>query len=256
MDLSVKVVLRAQAEGVSAIKKMREETAELAAAMKEVRSAASAGGSVSPGTVKALGGFAEFQKAFADAQRALAAPAKEAGLVDPEKMFRGQMRRLDQMSKVRLAESKWVASSEAADAKATSTAQKREAEGVLDFKRRMWAQQGREAEAEATTEARAAEQAAAAEIRAAQASLRANMAYWRQRSEAARRGEAEEVAAAKRQAAATRRMIWGVPGFGGDAAGHVTVTVQALPGAAVTSVRTQGRVSATAAPRGQIQVAR
>ena len=67
MDFTVGLRLRAQTEGVSAIKAMREETAELAAAMKEVRAAARSGGQVSPSSIKALGGFDKLQAAFAQA---------------------------------------------------------------------------------------------------------------------------------------------------------------------------------------------
>ena len=116
--------------------------------MKEVREAARSGGQVSASAVKALGGFAEFQSAFAKAQREMAASVREMGPGEAEKAFRARVRITDQQAKVRLAESARVIKEEAANAARGEADQRREAEETLRFRQRMWGQQAREAAAE------------------------------------------------------------------------------------------------------------
>lgn len=192
-DLSIRLVLRAQAEGRSEIRAMREETSELAKALAEVRSAARNGGQVSAGAIRTLGGFDEFQKAFADAQRNLAAPegGARAGL-DEEKAFRARLRMTDAMAKVRLRESDRVTREEARADAQLSKEEERNAQELLRSRMSLWGQQRREAEQTAQAEARAEAEATRQAERSAEELLRFKMRMWEQQRREAERAASDE----------------------------------------------------------------
>ncbi len=202
VDLTAKLVLRAQAEGQSEIRAMAAETAELAAAMREVREAAKSGGQVSASTIKELGGYANFEQAFRQAQKELEggktpgsgeAAAKEAAAW---KLSAKQRAQAELGAAIEAAKDFKLI--ERADLQA-ETSVRREAEQTLKLRMGLWAQERREAEETAAAEARAAEQAARAQERAAREAARAevqaqremrreaeqtlafNMRMWRQR---------------------------------------------------------------------------
>ena len=210
MDLSVKLVLRAQSEGVSAIKEMREETAELAAAMKEVREAARSGGNVSASTIKQLGGFNEFQKAFEEAQKELAGGVKEAAPFDEEKAFRGRLRMLNAQSKVRLSESERTDREEAAAFAKAEQAKRREAIKTGDLQRKLFLDEVRATKATQAEMAAAVARGQADMRRSMEETLAYNMRYWAARGRAAEREAAEEARLDRQRRDALRSMGLGL----------------------------------------------
>lgn len=207
MDLNVAVRLRAQTEGASAIKQMREETSDLAAALKEVRAAAQSGGRVSAGAIKTLGGFDEFQKAFVQAQRELVggAASTPAGVpVDAEKAFRARLRLTNEMAKVRARSAEQAS---AAELKADAAVRK-EAEETFRFRQRMNEQQRREAQETADTEARAAREAARAQMEADREAAREAEETFRFRQRMTRQ-QADEALAEERRLARERAAFLG-----------------------------------------------
>ena len=213
MDLSVKLVLRAQAEGTSAIRAMRQETAELATAMKEVREAARSGGRVSPSSIKALGGFEEFQKAFAEEQKRIAAAVgggSERTLEEQERSFVRHIGRMSNMAKVRAAESTRV-EREGAAADARVQAQKRrEAIATGDLQRKLFLDEVRATKA-ATAEIDAAvARGEANQRRSMEETLAYNMRYWAARGRAAEQEARQEMAAARQRREAMRSMGLGM----------------------------------------------
>ena len=209
MDLTVALRLRAYTEGLSEMKALREETSEVAAALKEVREAARAGGQVSPGSIKALGGFQQFREEFEKAQKALSAP-RDVVPAEAEKAFRARVRITNGLAKVRLAESVRLEHEETTAIVREEKARQRQFNETDGLRRKLWLDEVRAVRA-ATAEIDAAVARGEEEQRQAmKATLDYNMRYWAQRGRAAREGEAAEVRAATAAARRHRETLRGL----------------------------------------------